>query len=232
MNHTTKFEDDKDHSEQGDLSILGTGVTRPGCVGVFPNCSFPHQPWSKVNIGTKSLLFGVHQFLWHPLTVWLAFRRLYGRIPNRWETLAIIVHDWGYWGKPNMDGAEGETHPQLGADLMMWLAKKFSGSPHPQVDAFRWYWFTKYHSRFCAAQNNTSPSELCWADKLSIWYEPRWFYLLRARLSGEIKEYRLNAKNRVPLFAFDKVWFDWYRGKVIEQIAIKKPATARHHIDD
>lgn len=53
--------------------------------------------------GTKSLLFGVHQFIWHPLTVLLAWIKLYGW-PAWEELVCIIIHDWGYWGKSNMDG--------------------------------------------------------------------------------------------------------------------------------
>lgn len=65
--------------------------------------------------GTKSLLFGVHQFLWHPLTVLLAWVYLYRSFPNPKELLCIFVHDWGYWGCPNMDGPEGERHPERAA---------------------------------------------------------------------------------------------------------------------
>lgn len=187
---------------------------------------------AKMNVGTKSILFGVHQFIWHPLTVWLAWRKLYGRNPNRWEALAIVVHDWGYWGKPNMDGPEGECHPQRGADIVAWCYRHFSRDINRRHLCFRWYRFTKYHSRFCAALHHAEPSDLCWADKLCVWYDPKWFYLLRATLSGEIKEYRQNARNKVPLCAPDHYWFDWYRDRVIEQVAIKKQATVRHHIDD
>jgi hypothetical protein len=68
--------------------------------------------------GTKSLLFGVHQFILHPIFVALAYWHLYGFPwdPRLW--LAILVHDWGYWGKPNMDGPEGEKHVELGAAIM------------------------------------------------------------------------------------------------------------------
>ena len=31
------------------------------------------------------------------------------------------MHDLGYWGKPNMDGTEGETHPEFGAKVMHFL---------------------------------------------------------------------------------------------------------------
>src|SRR5205814_2173543 len=46
-----------------------------------------------------------------------------------------------------------------------------------------------YHSRFLAKQRGGQPSALCLADKLSIALEPWWFYLPRANLSGEVREY-------------------------------------------
>ena len=67
-----------------------------------------------MKIGTKSLLFGVHQFFWHPLTVYWAWKRLYGR-PSLREFVCIFVHDWGYWRAGDMDGAIGGLHPELGA---------------------------------------------------------------------------------------------------------------------
>jgi len=174
-----------------------------------------------MNVGTKSLLFGVHQIFWHPVTVALAWRRLYGCWPNWRESVAIFFHDWGYFGKPNMDGKEGEDHPWGGAEI----AYKVTHDKNI-------FFLTLLHSRFMAAQLSASPSKLCWADKLSIWFEPRWWYLLRARLSGEVKEYRLNAVKHVPLFAPDRVWFDWYRERVIDQIKTKRPATVGHHKDE
>jgi|WetSurMetagenome_2_1015567.scaffolds.fasta_scaffold00003_170 hypothetical protein len=71
-----------------------------------------------MKIGTKSILFGAHCFLIHPLFVLLAWWKLYGFPwdPRLW--IAFFVHDLGYWGKPNMDGPEGETHPDLGAKIM------------------------------------------------------------------------------------------------------------------
>ncbi len=63
-----------------------------------------------MKVGTKSLLFGAHQFILHPVLVAFAWYRLYGFPfdPRLW--IAFIVYDWGYWGKADMDGAEGETH--------------------------------------------------------------------------------------------------------------------------
>lgn len=74
-----------------------------------------------MKIGTKSILFGAHQFLLHPVFVAWAWIQLYGFPwdPRIW--IAFFVHDLGYLGKPNMDGAEGETHVELGARIMHFL---------------------------------------------------------------------------------------------------------------
>lgn len=136
-----------------------------------------------MNIGTKSLLFGAHQFIIHPLFVFAAWWKLYGfpYDPRLW--IAFIVHDWGYWGSPNMDGPEGERHTELGSKIL----GLFGGE---------WRWFCLYHSRFVAVRDGRSFSSLCVADKLSIVLEPAWLYLPRARWSGEIQEYMALAKAR------------------------------------
>lgn len=163
-----------------------------------------------MRIGTKSVLFGAHQFLIHPLFVAVAWWRLHGfrRVeigsrtvwrevelndreslrrafrrtvftslfdPRLW--IAFFVHDLGYVGKPNMDGPEGELHPQWGAALM----HRWFGEP--------WFEFVYYHSRFLAKQNRQQPSVLCLADKLAGAMEPWWLYLPRVNLTGEIHEY-------------------------------------------
>ena len=63
-----------------------------------------------MRIGTKSILFGAHCFFLHPWFVALGWWKLYGFPfdPRLW--VAFAVHDFGYIGKPNMDGKEGETH--------------------------------------------------------------------------------------------------------------------------
>ncbi|NLB36025.1 MAG: hypothetical protein GX824_01790 [Clostridiales bacterium] len=153
-----------------------------------------------MKIGTRSLLFGVHQFIWHPITVIAAWIKLYGK-PSFEEVFCIFVHDFGYWNKNDMNGAEGVLHPIRGANI----ALKMFGRKQ--------YELCLYHSRSYANLSWAIPSKLCWADKLSILYDPCWFYLLRARLSGELKEYRLEAATNgfVPLSASDKEWFCWLR---------------------
>ncbi len=74
-----------------------------------------------MKLGTKSVLFGAHQFLIHPIVLAIAWWQLYGFPwdPRLW--VAFVVHDLGYLGKPNLDGPEGETHVELGASIMHFL---------------------------------------------------------------------------------------------------------------
>jgi hypothetical protein len=165
-----------------------------------------------VKVGTKSLLFGVHQFAWHPFTVFLAWRKLYG-LPTWREIVCIIIHDWGYWGCSDMDGQSGSQHPFLGAKI----AGKLLGALYWQL--------VISHSRSLCSKANILPSRLCWADKLCIAYDPAWFYLIRARLSGEIKEYRAKAAATgfVPACAPDSVW----HGALARKMKLLAPAKAR-----
>lgn len=154
-----------------------------------------------MRMGTKSVLFGVHQFALHPLFVARGWFHLYGfrrqsiglrRIRRRgvlgWAHveasilsprvwLAFFVHDVGYLGKPNMDGPEGELHPYLGARILSFIC----GEP--------WGDFSLRHSRFLSKQLLLMPSALCFADKLAPAMTPRWLYLLLGNLTGEIAEY-------------------------------------------
>ncbi len=156
-----------------------------------------------MKVGSKSVLFGVHCFLIHPWFVALSWIRLYGFPwdPRIW--VAFFVHDLGYWGKPNMDGQEGQSHPELGGRIMHRLFDwgVVPGSPYYNLVTGKattvyhdvWGNFSRLHSRYYAAMYDEIPSKLCAADKLAFCFEPYWFYMLRARLSGEIDEYLLNS---------------------------------------
>lgn len=167
-----------------------------------------------MKIGTKSVLFGVHQFLWHPITVGIAWKRLYGVWPTRKEWFCIFVHDLGYWGKVNIDGPEGKQHPELGADL----AGRFLDR-----DCYHrtYHDLTLYHSREYAKLHDEEPSLLCWADKYCVTVEPRWFYLLRAKLSGEVHEFRSHAPAPICHGTIEQ-WAAWYEKKVLNLPDIKK----------
>lgn len=186
-------------------------------------------------IGTRSILVGAHQFIIHPLLLAIGWYRAFGwgEVQIGWRAgvwtngvytrhryytaiwdpklwIAFFVHDFGYWGKPNMDGPEGETHPEWGAALMRrWFN-----------DA--WGDFVLLHSRHYAKTLGRQPSALCFADKWVIVLEPAWLYLPRVFLSGEYWEYREHARKRdadaqglTPYerrcFRFGSAW-DWNRG--------------------
>lgn len=133
-----------------------------------------------MNVGTKSVLWGVHQFLLHPLFVLRAWLILYGTWPKAHQLAAIITHDLGYFGAPNMDGPEGEAHPERVANW--WRRHLGAFGEKVAVEVLG-------HSRFHAAKHKLPTSALLRPDKLSNALYPRWLYLLLANLSGEIHEY-------------------------------------------
>lgn len=169
-----------------------------------------------MKIGTRSLLFGIHQVILHPFFVALGWWKLYGFPfdPRLWA--AFFVHDLGYFGKPNMDGPEGEQHPLAGAAIMGWLFDTKSMVPTPSLagrtlgrllewafgkgdsitGTMTWRHFTLYHSRYMARRHHAPFSRLCVADKYAVILVPRWLYLLSTRLTGEIHEYMALAPTR------------------------------------
>lgn len=163
-----------------------------------------------MKIGTKSLLFGVHNFIWHPITIVRAWRKCYRRWPTWWELVAIVCHDWGYWGKPNMDGEEGQRHPEAGAQLVHDVVRYLSGSWHLAEEARK---LSLFHSTHYAQANESEVSALYLPDKMSVLYDPKWFYLFRGWLSGEVKEYVQNAPISIAIEG-SSFWYDWYRNKI------------------
>lgn len=156
-----------------------------------------------MKIGTKSILFGAHCFLIHPWFVFASWWKLYGFPfdPRLW--IAFIVHDLGYFGKPNMDGVEGEKHPELGARIMHKLfdhtiirTEVENDKEILYINNYTWFDFCLYHSRFLAKQHGKPFSKLCVADKLSICLTPYWLYLPMVRMTGEIREYMKDSLNK------------------------------------
>jgi len=190
-----------------------------------------------MKVGTRSILFGVHCWILHPWFVAWAWWKLYGFPwdPRLW--VAFVVHDWGYWGKPNMDGPEGENHVWLGAwivhCLFDWPRKiyespcRYCGRTFPgQGGAYfgptcscadgcctpcnnRWFDLCLYHSRFYAKRDGQPFSRLCVADKLAVGLTPAWLYLPLAWLSGELAEYMAGKGARTP--ASGRLATEWYR---------------------
>lgn len=134
-------------------------------------------PRPRVSVGTRSLLAGAHQVLLHPLWLAAAWTREFGfpRDPRLW--VAFFVHDLGYAGKRDMNGPEGERHPELGARLM----RRWFGAA--------WGDFTLFHSRQYAERAGQPVSALARADKRVIVMEPTFLYLPRVMATGELYEY-------------------------------------------
>lgn len=140
-----------------------------------------------MKIGTKSLLFGVHQFLIHPIMVLWAWWIIYRKFPKLYELCAIITHDWGYWGLAKMDDKEGQKHPEI---MNRWWIKQGHTNFYFNVAGEVLGHSGFYHEKF-----GVELSPLYKADKLAIALCPRWIYLLLGNLSGEIHEYMEIAKN-------------------------------------
>jgi hypothetical protein len=137
-----------------------------------------------MRVGTKSILFGVHQFVLHPVFLWEAWRRLYGIPLDPRLYVSFAVHDLGYLGRRDMDGPDSEKHVELGARIM---ASLFGSS---------WGRFCGCHSRYFARSRGLSVSRLCIADKLAFVLMPSWLYLLLARATGELDEYMAKSRER------------------------------------
>ncbi len=167
-----------------------------------------------MKVGTKSVLWGVHAFWWHPLTVLLAWRKLYGAWPSWKESIAILLHDVGYIGCPNLDGEEGRGHPYRGAHWAGKIVSLFKPQSYWEV-----FSFSLRHSRSCAREMGMNPSALSAPDKFSILWEPKKWYLFRARLTGEVAEFKANAisAKQIPVEASDENWLNWYMEKVKEE---------------
>lgn len=129
-----------------------------------------------MKVGTKTILFGFHNPFIHSYYVLKGWIKLFGFPTDLRIWISIFVHDLGYWGKSNLDGEEGETHPELGGRIMRVFGEK-------------WESFTLYHSRFYAKNNNSKVSKLCLADKMAIILTPIPLTLFLMRMSDEINEY-------------------------------------------
>jgi hypothetical protein len=144
----------------------------------------------------------------------LGWKLYHGRWPNRLhEWLAIFFHDLGYVGCSDMDGPSGISHPERSVKCLQWF----------WPECIRWTgWFfvvasglINGHSRSFAAKRGLPTSSLCAPDKLSVLFDPEWFYLLRARLSGEIWEY---IRNSPTPDATPREWLRAYKAEVRARI--------------
>lgn len=156
-----------------------------------------------MKVGTKSLLFGLHQFFTHPTFVLAGWIKLYGfnsLVYEWWKLLiCILIHDWGYWGSPNIDGEEGEKHTEWAATKVeKWDKLDYINNIYVPFH-HSYYYLCRYHSRFLAKKFGNKPSALCWADKLGTTMMPAWLWVNLGRLSGELPEIMNVPKHREAL---------------------------------
>jgi hypothetical protein len=135
-----------------------------------------------MTIGTKSSLYGAHQFLLHPLMLAIAWTKLYGFPLDPRLYVAFLIHDWGYFGCTDMDGPSGSRHPERGARIMSALFGK------------EWGDFCLFHSRSYAKDAGQRFSRLCVADKYATAILPVWLQAFLVSLTGEIEEYMSNPQ--------------------------------------
>lgn len=138
-----------------------------------------------MRIGTRSLLFGYHQVVLHPLFVLAAWRIIYGSWPRAHQVAAIVTHDWGYWGSPDMDGAHGEEHPGRAAAWWRRHGGRFGERVAAEIEG---------HSGFYCQVHGVPESQLLRADKLAISLYPAPLALALYALSGELREYRQRSR--------------------------------------
>jgi hypothetical protein len=143
----------------------------------------------------------------------LGWLRLYKRPPSIYELVAIFFHDWGYWGCTDMDGECGLTHPIRGSQWAIKVSRGLGFFLHPlgfkKPDLLELQELCWFHSKAFSREMGAKPSKLCGPDKISILFEPWWFYSLRARLSGELDEYVNNG----PPGLTPRQWFEWLKGR-------------------
>ncbi len=153
-----------------------------------------------MTVGTKSLLYGIHQFILHPLLLAMAWKRLYGHPFSFKLWCCFFLHDIGYLGCTDMDSDEiGQRHPELGAKI---IGKLFGQD---------WHDFCLLHSRFYAKTLKRSHSKLCCVDKLAFCFYPPRLYCFLARLSGEMEFYREFSKDANGFSDADKMTdLEWY----------------------
>ena len=150
-------------------------------------------------IGTRSLLFGVHHWALHGTAALLGWRRVFGEWPTWREAVCIAIHDVGYLGKRTMDGPDGARHPALGGAI----ARKLFGREYEALVVL--------HSGRVAEHLGLPVSKLYAADKASIAYYPAWLYVLLARLTGEMREYRSTEHPGSRPTSTASSDFEWFR---------------------
>jgi len=116
--------------------------------------------------GTKSYLFGCHNFLIHPLCVLFAWKKHYRQWPMFWQIVCIFLHDIGICGM-NYLSVDKKGHWRKGAKIALKLFGR------------KGYLFCKGHT-----SENGFKSKLWIADKKSWLIAPRFWLWCNYYIEG------------------------------------------------
>jgi hypothetical protein len=156
-------------------------------------------------VGTRTLLFGCHQFIIHPVFVLLASWRLFGlRYMMNWrEWLAAFVHDWGYWGCADIDGIDGAHHPIRSVSgtivsriLGTYMDITTAYNLRHYIQRHSWFAITKIYMESIYGVPEPFLSRLYYSDKLGSAMVPSWLWATQAWLTGEGVEYLQNSHHK------------------------------------
>lgn len=139
----------------------------------------------KIKSGIGCLIFGYHNFIFHPLTLYLSYIDRYKKLPSFEWVLCFIFHDVGYAFIDMKNIRDGkENHPIYGAYIIKTLIGDY------------WADICIRHSReFC---NNENVSDLAYIDKDSTRFHPIEFAIIQCFISGELGTRNINEiKNRI-----------------------------------
>lgn len=172
--------------------------------------------------GTKSYLFGCHQFLLHPLWVLMAWKLEYKAWPCWWELICILLHDVGICGRQYMSNDKAkEGHWELGAALsskiIMYLTprrKRLTLSPTPY-----WYRARKLIAGHCPNESHLPKSKLFIPDKRSFLVAPIWwewwnYWVEGFKTTNPIqwrKQVRENLKRKDPMGSHELYLYNLYK---------------------
>lgn len=130
--------------------------------------------------GTKSYLFGCHQFFLHPLFVLIAWYCHYKSFPKAWQVVCIFLHDIGICGRQYLENNQKDGHWERGA----FVAYKLFG--------LKGYKFCRGHSDEYENSLNlaiqtpkrTLRSVLFIPDKISFLYAPKFWIRYCQKFEG------------------------------------------------
>jgi hypothetical protein len=119
--------------------------------------------------GTWSVLFGCHSQI-HSLMVYIAWIKLYHRLPNFMETVCIILHDIGHLEKNYLDNYdEKKRHAELGARIAGFL---FGGKGYDLIIGHNAY-TEKERSRLYEPDKYSWLIAPVWWMITNTWFEPK-----------------------------------------------------------